>query len=129
MHVSRHPLDLLCWLHFDVPLAVQSDILYLGDIALAVKIGDIRKMQALTISPSSPIKRGVGRIKINDEQTPARFPEGTLARIDSVLEDKEKRSDFIRDAVDKEILRRLTLKAKQGQALARIKRTPSSRPD
>lgn len=66
----------------------------------------------------------VGRRRINDEQTPARFPEGTLARIDSVLEDKEKRSDFIREAVDKEILRRLTLKAKQGQAFARIKGSP-----
>lgn len=48
----------------------------------------------------------VGRIKINDEQTPARFPEGTLARIDAVLEGKEKRSDFIREAVEKELKRR-----------------------
>lgn len=48
----------------------------------------------------------VGRVKINDEQTPARFPEGTLARIDALLADKEKRSDFIREAVEREIKRR-----------------------
>lgn len=52
-------------------------------------------------------KPSVGRIKINDEQTPARFPEGTLARIDAVLAPKEKRSDFIREAVEREVARRL----------------------
>lgn len=63
-------------------------------------------MHGLTeISPAAT-KRPVGRIKINDEQTPARFPEGTLARIDSVLADREKRSDFIREAVEREIARR-----------------------
>jgi metal-responsive CopG/Arc/MetJ family transcriptional regulator len=50
----------------------------------------------------------MGRIKINDEQTPARFPTGTLARIDSVLdtEANEKRSDLIREAVERELKRR-----------------------
>jgi hypothetical protein len=48
----------------------------------------------------------VGRPRINDEQTPARFPGGTLARIDAVLENGEKRSDFIREAVEKELKRR-----------------------
>jgi metal-responsive CopG/Arc/MetJ family transcriptional regulator len=50
--------------------------------------------------------RSVGRKQINHEQTPARFPEGTLARIDEVLADGEKRSDLIRDAVEREIKRR-----------------------
>jgi hypothetical protein len=81
-------------------------------------------MHGLTEIPAAATKRPVGRVRINDEQTPARFPDGTLARIDSVLEGKEKRSDFIREAVDKEILRRLTLKAKQGQAVARVKARP-----
>lgn len=73
---------------------------------------------ALThISPSGT-KRPVGRIKINDEQYPAKFPEGTLARIEAVLEGKEKRSDFIRDAVEREIKRR-----------ERITRSPASQPD
>lgn len=37
---------------------------------------------------------------------PARFPEGTLARIDAVLAEKEKRSDFVREAVEVELMRR-----------------------
>lgn len=48
----------------------------------------------------------MGRPKINDEQTPARFPAGTLARIDAACADKEKRSDFIREAVERELERR-----------------------
>lgn len=83
---------------------------------------------ALTYISPSGTKRPVGRVKINDEQYPAKFPEGTLARIESVLEGKEKRSDFIREAVEKEILRRLTLKSKQRQAMARITRNPANPP-
>lgn len=48
----------------------------------------------------------MGRKQINGEQMPARFEEGTLARMDAVLEEKEKRSDFLRSAVDREITRR-----------------------
>jgi metal-responsive CopG/Arc/MetJ family transcriptional regulator len=48
----------------------------------------------------------VGRRQINHEQMPARFPKGTLARIDGVLKPKEKRSDLIRDAVERELERR-----------------------
>ena len=50
--------------------------------------------------------RDMGRKTINEEQTPARFPAGTLARVDSLLAPKEKRADFIRDAVDAEIRKR-----------------------
>jgi len=60
----------------------------------------------LTAGQEPDIARRVGRIKINDEQTPARFPEGTLGRIDAVLAEKEKRSDFIRSAVEAELARR-----------------------
>lgn len=48
----------------------------------------------------------MGRKRINHEQTPARFPEGTLDRIDACLSENERRSDFIRDAVDRELERR-----------------------
>lgn len=48
----------------------------------------------------------MGRPQINSEQMPARFAEGTLDRIDTVLEEKEKRSDFLRDAVERELSRR-----------------------
>lgn len=48
----------------------------------------------------------MGRPQINHEQTPARFPAGTLDRIDAVLADGEKRSDLIREAVERELKRR-----------------------
>ena len=48
----------------------------------------------------------MGRKQINGEATPARFPAGTLARIDALLGDREKRSDFIREAVERELGRR-----------------------
>lgn len=48
----------------------------------------------------------MGRRQINEEQTPARFPGGTLDRIDRVLDEGEKRSDFIREAVERELKRR-----------------------
>lgn len=54
----------------------------------------------------SPIRQPVGRPRINGEQTPARFRDGTLARIDAVLSGNEKRSDFIREAVERELTRR-----------------------
>lgn len=63
-------------------------------------------MTILTEFAISRTPNGVGRKKINDEQTPARFPEGTLDRIDAVLDLKEKRSDFIRLAVERELHRR-----------------------
>lgn len=48
----------------------------------------------------------MGRKQINHEQMPARFPEGTLDRMDAVLEDGEKRADLIREAVERELKRR-----------------------
>lgn len=50
--------------------------------------------------------QGMSRPQINHEQTPARFPNGTLDRIDSVLLDGESRSEFIRISVEKELKRR-----------------------
>lgn len=52
----------------------------------------------------------MGRRRINDETTPARFPKGTLVRIDALLDDKEKRAEFIRDAVEREIARRKVIR-------------------
>jgi len=48
----------------------------------------------------------VGRKKTNFEQMPARFPDGTFERIDAVLEPGENRTDFLRQAVEREIKRR-----------------------
>lgn len=47
-----------------------------------------------------------GRPQINHEQTPARFPDGTLKRIDATLEEGESRGEFIRKAVERELKRR-----------------------
>ena len=63
-------------------------------------------MHSLAEKVISDSPASVGRPKINDEQTPARFPSGTLARIDGALGEREKRSDFIREAVERELKRR-----------------------
>ena len=60
----------------------------------------------LTGSRESLTVRPMGRPKINDEQTPARFPKGTLERIETVLRDGENRSDFIRKSVETELKKR-----------------------
>jgi len=39
----------------------------------------------------------------------ARFPTGTFERIAKVLREKEDRTDFVREAVEKELLRREAL--------------------
>lgn len=54
------------------------------------------------------IPRGVGRSRINDpdEKVTARFREGTLARIKAALRQKEPQSEFIREAVERELERR-----------------------
>lgn len=57
-------------------------------------IGDIKYIWAM------------GRKQINAEAMPGRFPEGTLARMDAVLEDKESRGAFLREAVERELKRR-----------------------
>ncbi|NIK47846.1 hypothetical protein [Variibacter gotjawalensis] len=51
-------------------------------------------------------KRLAGRPRINSEQTPARFPAGTLASIDACLAPGERLADFLREAVSRELKRR-----------------------
>jgi hypothetical protein len=48
----------------------------------------------------------MGRPRINLEETPARFPAGTLKRLDSLLQEGERRANFIRLAVQREMERR-----------------------
>ena len=48
----------------------------------------------------------MGRKRINAEQTMARFPPGTLARIKWVLKPRETQAEFILEAIDRELLRR-----------------------
>jgi hypothetical protein len=55
----------------------------------------------------------MGRKRINDEETLARFPGGTLKRVDAVLREDEKRAEFIREAIEREIKRRAGLGARK----------------
>ncbi len=48
----------------------------------------------------------MGRKKRWAEDMVARFPEGTFDRIKAVLTDGEDRTDFVRDAVERELKRR-----------------------
>ena len=48
----------------------------------------------------------MGRKKMWAEDMQARFPEGTFARIDAVRQDGEDRTDFVREAVERELKRR-----------------------
>lgn len=48
----------------------------------------------------------MGRKKINEEQTPARLPAGTLDRIAAALKEGENMADFIRISIEKELKRR-----------------------
>lgn len=50
--------------------------------------------------------RKVGRKKRWSEDMQARFPEGTFERIEAVLDEGEDRTDFVRQAVDRELKRR-----------------------
>ena len=48
----------------------------------------------------------MGRKKLWSEDMQARFPEGTFEQIDAVLQDGETRTDFVRQAVERELKRR-----------------------
>jgi hypothetical protein len=48
----------------------------------------------------------MGRKKRWSEDMQARFPEGTFDRIEACLADGEDRTDFIREAVERELRRR-----------------------
>lgn len=63
----------------------------------------------------------VGRKKEWPEEIRLSLAGGTLDRIAGVLEPGEFRLDMIRDAIDREILRRLTARAKQRNAEAKFK--------
>ena len=73
------------------------------------------KKAILTSIFLSTIIQSVGRKRINDEQMPARFPAGTLARIDAVLRPGEKRADVIRIGVERELKRRERAQVQEGQ--------------
>lgn len=58
--------------------------------------------------------QGMGRKRKWSEDMQARFPRGTFARIQRVLEETEDRTDFVRRAVERE-LKRLEAQKKRGR--------------
>jgi predicted trehalose synthase len=55
---------------------------------------------------NSSYEKKMGRIRRWHEDMVARFVEGTIAAIDAVLKENETRTDFIREAVARELRRR-----------------------
>ena len=52
------------------------------------------------------MRKNMGRTKRWSEDMQARFPPGTFDRIEAVLEAGEDRTDFVRQAVERELKRR-----------------------
>jgi hypothetical protein len=55
---------------------------------------------------NSSYEKKMGRIRRWHEDMVARFVEGTIAAIDAVLKENETRTDFVREAVARELRRR-----------------------
>ena len=51
--------------------------------------------------------------KLWDENMQARFPKGTFRRIKAVLKETEERTDFVREAVERELKRREGMSARK----------------
>lgn len=61
--------------------------------------GLAKKVVSVTPAP-------VGRPKLWSENMQARFAEGTFARMSAALAEGEDRTDFVREAVERELKRR-----------------------
>lgn len=72
----------------------------------------MRIKRTLTLNVVSDIPRRMGRKKQWSEDMQARFAAGTFDRIADVLIGEEDRTDFVRDAVEREIKRRERTAAK-----------------
>ena len=66
----------------------------------------MRKRRALTLNVVSDNPRRMGRKKQWAEDMQARFAAGTFGRIAAVLVNDEDRTDFVREAVERELKRR-----------------------
>jgi len=59
---------------------------------------------------SSYEAKNMVRAKLWDEDMQARFPEGTFKQIEAVLNEDESRTDFVREAVERELKRRAAIR-------------------
>jgi hypothetical protein len=75
-------------------VSVEDAVRAIGEAIAAVRRGERKG------------SKSVGRKKRWSEDMVARFPEGTFARIDAVREEGEDRTDFVREAVERELKRR-----------------------
>lgn len=66
----------------------------------------MRNKSVCVLKTLSATRQKVGRKKRYTEDMQARFAPGTLARIAAVLADGEERTAFVREAVERELLRR-----------------------
>jgi hypothetical protein len=55
----------------------------------------------------------MGRKKLWSEDMQARFAKGTFRRIKAVLRESEERTDFVREAVERELKRREGMSARK----------------
>ena len=92
------------WRHSRLPTASPPSSTYV--VSSIIAIDDTNKIVTSTQFMVSSKVRGMGRTRINEEQTMARFRGGTLGRIKTVLIEGEKQSDFIRDAVEQALKKR-----------------------
>ena len=58
----------------------------------------------------------MARAKLWSEDMQARFPKGTFKRIKTVLKEREERTDFVREAVERELKRREGINARKATA-------------
>lgn len=70
----------------------------------------------VTTSRGSPNKPCVGRKRLWHEDMVARFPKGTFERVEAVLREGESKTDFMREAAEREIARRERAKERKGEA-------------
>jgi hypothetical protein len=66
----------------------------------------------MSIATNQIIPRSMAPKRKWAEDMQARFPKGTFARIAAVLSPTEDRTDFVREAVERELRRREELKKK-----------------
>jgi hypothetical protein len=70
----------------------------------------------------------MGRKKQWAEDMQARFPGGTFARIQAVLRDEEDRTDFVREAVERELKRRQMAEGRITSGLSKSSRMRTGHP-
>lgn len=83
----------------------MTDISTLAD-AVNIRYTKIMKIRSRNVTDAPPTKRGRGRPNDYPEVIMLRVPAGTRNRLAAVTGEGERRSDVLREAIDREIERR-----------------------